>query len=462
VNLVVVGGGISGLVAAGRLRAALPQAKICVLERAHELGGLLAGQHYPEHGLCFDKGTHIFQEQGVPELDQFFMDAVDPAELLTYPQEVGDVSGIVFNGRLQSHTHFPDLRSGSAFRGLSNSIRRHAKLVEPMSEIDRAAPLAVEAAKLFGKDYANQVLLPRLALTYCRPADELAAFSMVLPGLTRVVIDDHDDWLRNIQEAGYRAIVGIPDQHRLPAELRHGRRSYYVRHHGSRGLVDAVAKRLQAQGVAFYTGANITKLEPHSSTIEWIDAGGAAQRIKYDGLVLTTGAIGAAALLGISLLERGFDAPISHHLLHFRLAQTNNSSLCYLYSLDPDYDWYRITNYRAFSGDPNDCRLTVEVLGRPLPDEEHAQSILAGLARIGFLTSKHAELIDALTLPSGFPTPTTRSLQAMSRLGKEVRAQIPSNILLGGIGAQPSQFFQNEVVYDIYSRVEGFVEALNG
>jgi oxygen-dependent protoporphyrinogen oxidase len=214
--------------------------------------------------------------------------------------------------------------------------------------------------------------------------------------------------------------------------------------------------------VAFYTGANITKLEPHSSTIEWIDAGGAAQRIKYDGLVLTTGAIGAAALLGISLLERGFDAPISHHLLHFRLAQTNNSSLCYLYSLDPDYDWYRITNYRAFSGDPNDCRLTVEVLGRPLPDEEHAQSILAGLARIGFLTSKHAELIDALTLPSGFPTPTTRSLQAMSRLGKEVRAQIPSNILLGGIGAQPSQFFQNEVVYDIYSRVEGFVEALNG
>lgn len=461
-NLVVVGGGISGLVAAGRLRAALPLADICVLERAPELGGLLAGQRYPEHGLCFDKGTHIFQEQGIPELDQFFMDAVEPAELLTYPQDIGDVSGIVFNGRLQSHTHFPDLRSGPALEGLAAAVRRHTHSVDATRAIDRTAPLAIEAVRRFGEDYAHQVLLPRLALTYGRPAEELAAFSMVLPGLTRVVIDDHDDWLRHKAHEGYRAIVGIPDQHRLPAELQHGRRSYYTRRLGSRGIVNAVAKRLHAQGVALHTGANITALEPQSSTIAWTDAHGVAQRMGYTGLVLTTGAIGAAALLGLPLAGRGFDAPMSHHLLHFRLAQTNNSRLCYFYALDPECGWYRTTNYRAFSGDPHDRRLTVEVLGRPLPDAAGAQAILADLARVGFLSSPDGELVDALTLPSGFPTPTTRSLQAMSALGDEVRSRLPHNVLLGGIGARPGLFFQNEVVLDMHEGVGRFAERLAG
>jgi oxygen-dependent protoporphyrinogen oxidase len=448
------------LVAAGRLRAALPQAKICVLERAHELGGLLAGQHYPEHGLCFDKGTHIFQEQGVPELDQFFMDAVDPAELLTYPQEVGDASGIVFNGRLQSHTHFPDLRSEPALEGLAAAVRQHAETVDPVCAIDRTAPLVIEAVRRFGKDYAHQVLLPRMALTYGRPAEELAAFSMVLPGLTRVVIDDLDDWLRNIQEAGYRAIVGIPDQHRLPAELRHGRRSYYVRHHGSRGIVDAVAKRLQAQGVALHTGASITALNLLASTLDWTDAQGTPHHMTYSGVVLSTGAIGAATLLKLPLVGRGFDAPMSHHLLHFQLAHPNRSRLCYFYALDPECGWYRTTNYRAFSGDPHDRRITVEVLSRPLPDAAGAQAILADLHRVGFLASPNGKLIDALTLPSGFPTPTTRSLQALSTLGDDVRAVLPHNIMLGGIGARPGLFFQNEVVLDMHQAAGRFAEHL--
>lgn len=459
-NLVVVGGGISGLVAAGRLREALPQADICLLERAPELGGLLAGQRYPEHGLTFDKGTHIFQELGVPELDRFFMDAVDPADLLTYPQDVGDVSGIVFQGQLQNHTHFPDLRPQPAWARVVAAVRQHTRKVDPAHPIDRTASLVAEATRRFGEDYARDVLLPRLAHTYGRPEQELAAFSMVLPGLTRVVIDDHDDWLRNNKEAGYRAIVGIPDQHRLPAELRHGRRSYYARRHGSRGIVDAVAKRLRAQGVALHTGASITALNPLASTLDWTDAQGTPHHMAYSGVVLSTGAIGSAALLKLPMAGRDFDAPMSHHLLHFQLARPNESRLCYFYALDPECGWYRTTNYSAFSGDPHDRRITVEVLGRPLPDAAGAQAVLADLHRVGFLASPDGELIDALTLPNGFPTPTTRSLQALSTLGDDVRAVLPHNIMLGGIGARPGLFFQNEVVLDMHQAAGRFAEHL--
>jgi hypothetical protein len=458
VNLVVVGGGISGLVAAGRLREALPQADICLLERAPELGGLLAGQRYPEHDLVFDKGTHIFQELGIPELDHFLMDAVDATDLLTYPQNVGDVSGIVFQGKLQCNTHFPDLRLHPAWANVVDAVRLHTLEVDPEHLIDRTASLLVEATRRFGDDYARDVLLPRLAHMYGRPEQELAAFSMVLPGLTRVVIDDYDDWLRNNWEPGYRAIAGIPDQYRLPSELRHDRRSYYSRHHGSRGIVDAVANRLLSQGVALHTCASISSLNPLESTLDWTDAQGTPHHTTYSGMVLSTGAIGSAALLKLPLSGRGFEAPMSHHLLHFKLSRPNESQLCYFYALDPECTWYRTTNYRAFSGDPHDRRITVEVLGRPLPNAADAQAILADLHRVGFLSSPDGEVIDAFTLPSGFPTPTTCNLQALSKLSDDVRAILPCNIMLGGIGARPGLFFQNEVVLDMYHAVGRFAE----
>ncbi len=460
-NLVVVGGGISGLVAAGRLRKAMPQADICLLERSSELGGLLSGHLYPEHNLAFDKGTHIFQELGLPELDSFLMDAVDATDLLIYPQDVGDVSGIVFQGKLQSNTHFPDLRSHPSSANLVDALRQHTRLVDPSRPIDRNASLFVEATSRFGDEYAREVLLPLLAHTYGRPKEELAAFSMVLPGMTRAVIDDYDDWLINTQVAGYREIIGNPDQHRLPSKLRHGRRSYYSRQHGSRGIIDAVSRRLKSQGVALHTGANITALNLQKSTIDWTDCQGMPHQISYSGMVLSTGAIGSANLLKLSLAGRGFEAPMSHHLLHYQLSCPNESPLCYFYSLDPKYAWYRITNYRAFSGDPHDRRLTVEVLGRPLPDAADAQAILADLHRLGFLCSPDGEVIEALTLPSGFPIPTTRNLQALSKLGDDLRSLLPSNILLGGIGAKSGLFFQNEVVLDMYQAVGRFTEQLS-
>jgi hypothetical protein len=93
-----------------------------------------------------------------------------------------------------------------------------------------------------------------------------------------------------------------------------------------------------------------------------------------------------------------------------------------------------------------------------LPNAADAQAILADLHRVGFLSSPDGEVIDAFTLPSGFPTPTTCNLQALSKLSDDVRAILPCNIMLGGIGARPGLFFQNEVVLDMYHAVGRFAE----
>ena len=129
------------------------------------------------------------------------------------------------------------------------------------------------------------------------------------------------------------------------------------------------------------------------------------------------------------------------------------SDLCYLYGFDRGCDWYRLTNYRAITRDPNDRRLTIKVLGRLEIDQRLLPThILKRLCHFGFLDSDAIQFSDVLKLSSGFPSPTTQNMDALAALGKYLEADLPEGILLGGIGLSNGLFFQNEVVKHLYDR----------
>ncbi len=66
-NIVIVGGGMSGLVAA-RILADDPNNKITLIEKSNEFGGLYTSTQ-SESGYIFDHGSHTVLDTGVPELD---------------------------------------------------------------------------------------------------------------------------------------------------------------------------------------------------------------------------------------------------------------------------------------------------------------------------------------------------------------------------------------------------------
>lgn len=452
-NYIVVGGGVSGLMAAHRLRSADADARITLIERSANLGGLLAGTEYPDQRLYFDQGTHIFQETGDATIDAILCGAVAPENLLMFPAGEGDLAGIVFEGRLQENSHFPDLRGGIVTQSIVDAIRKHMEEDGPVPDIDRTAALLTVAAARFGKVYAESLLAPMLAKLYSLPAERLSAFAMMLPGLTRVIIDDFDAWMTNAEHLRYRAIAGIPDQRRLPPHMRHGRRSFYSRWRGSRAFVDGLENALRTTGVEFATGTAITSIDLRRCALLCTRADGVQESFQADGMVLSTGAIGAANLLGVDIKPFGFEPPMPHWIVNLLMERPSRSDLCYVYGLDDGCDWYRLTNYRAFCGNADDRRLTIEVVGHRSIDPATLPAKLAAQLRdAGILDSDTATFADAHQLPAGFPSPTFQNLQAMTRLGEHISSMLPSNIVLGGIGSRPGLFFQNEVVADIYKR----------
>lgn len=451
---VVIGGGLAGLVAARALRAARPNAGITLVERNDSLGGLLGGVQYEAGGHYFDLGTHIFRETGDATLDEFLLGAVRREDLLHYPVGAGDLAGSVFAGRLQSNSHFPDVRDGAVEPRVVEALREHIAHGGPVRALDRMDSLEKAATSRFGGAFAEAVVGPALSKAFGRPAADLAGFALLLPGWTRVVLDDQEVWETAIADERYRALVAVPEQRELPQRLHHGRRSFYSRRHGSRDFIDGLAANLRGEGVDILCGTTILSLDPVRRSIAFIDPEGRERALTADLIIIATGVIGAAHLLGVDLRARGFDAPMPHWVVNVVLENPCLSDLCYLYGMDVDCDWYRVTNYRALTGDPNDRRVTIEVVAQPevAPTTGPAR-LVRQLREVGLLTSEGIEFSDARRLSTGFPSPSVRNMQALASLSSEITAGLPPGVMLGGIGATAGLFFQNEVVADLYRRV---------
>lgn len=450
-NVVVIGGGIAGLMAAIGAQKANPGAKITLLERSSQWGGLLAGKSYDEERLYFDVGTHIFQETGDSEYDAILLDSVPEKELLHFPIGLGDVSGAVFDGRLQTNTSAPDIRRRKDKEQLIADLRQHVAGLEQAPPLKRERPLLEAASLRFGKLYAETVIGPVLSHAFGLPMDKLAAFSLELAGVSRVVIDEHQDWLRSARNESYRSIAAIPDQRNLPEEFRHSRRSFYSKTHGSKAFIDGLVQRL-ANGNDLLLSAQVEKVNLPENEIHY-QISGAKHVIHYDRLILAAGAIGAAHLLGIDLADFSFDRPMPHRLMHLRLVRECPSDLCYLYGLDRSCKWYRVTNYKAFSGREEDRRLTIELVGQRKSDEEPTPSaVTSHLAEIGLLDSADFTFCDTERLPAGFPSPTRDNVASLINLNNRVTERLPGNATLCGIGSGKGLFFQNEVGPDAFRK----------
>lgn len=450
---VVLGGGIAGLLSAKTLKYKYPDAEIVVIERSRECGGLLAGQRSSCGQYYFDLGTHIFRETGDGEIDSFIQQSIPSGDLLMFDPGYGDLAGSIFNGVLQKNSHFIDIRGLDDVISLRRSLINRAMLGRA-PEIDRMAPAVDQAALRFGEKFSQQVLMPLLEAMYQRPRSDLASFAFLLPGLTRAVALDEGDWRVAALDEGIRDIIAVPDQRQLPVSMRSPLRSFYARNGGSSAVVKGICERLTQEGVDFLLGATVDRIDLKGSSIHFTNASGGASQITFDGLVMAVGAVPSARALGVELSQFDFDHPMSHRLVHLVVDEVEDSDLCYFYGLDPSVDFYRVTNYRAISGDQSDRRLTVEVLGeREDSDEMLFRNIESQLRSFNWINGK-VIFACGTRLPTGFPAPTVRNLKAISELSDHLADILPQNIILGGIGARRGVFFQNEVIIQTVRAVE--------
>lgn len=455
----IVGGGLAGLVAAYYGKRLYPQLKVTLLERNTTCGGLLTGTEYPDEGLYFDHGTHLFRECGVADVDHLFCSLIPAEDLLCFEPGTGGHNGAIFAGRLQSNTHYPDVRGLAEHVVLRDAVVAHTRALPAPAHIERSSPLLAHGAARFGQAYTELVLAPILSQLYQCSSDRLAGFAMCLPGITRLVGHDYEEWYSLIEDERLREVLGVPDQRLMPVRFENGLRRYYSRNQGTRSFVEGFVSLLEALGVTVVTGAQLEGYVPISGEASWRTAEGHIYRDHYDGVVLANGLVGAAAQLGLPIRDFGLEMPVPLRILDVLLDQPVSSDLSYFYSFDEGSGFYRLTNYRAFSGDPADRRISIEILNASCSGE--IDYIMAKLRAVGFLAGQRAVFTRYQPSHAPFSLPTHCNALALQALRKRVGEVLPARALAVGGGMSDGLFFQNEIVLDTKARMEHWLASLH-
>lgn len=447
-SYIIVGAGIGGLMAAYRIIDEQPNAKITIIERSIHPGGLLSGIDYP-NGLYFDIGTHIFQETGDSNIDSRIQQSINNEELIIFEDGRGDVSGAYFNGRLQNNTHFPDLRYHKDYELLLSALGGHLSGQLNIQGIDPLEPLIKVSTARFGQLVTEKIINQIQSTIFKTPAENLAGFCLLLTGMSRFIVSDDQEWMSAYTSEPFRSIYGFPEQLQLPKQFRHNRKSFYSKKRGSRNFIDGLVSVLEQKGVKFVFGAEIEKFDSTELSFTVI-TNHIKSEIFANRVIFSNGVIGAAKVCGINLSSVSLDKPLSHTIINIEMADVIDSPLCYFYGMEKDVDFYRVTNYRAFSGIADDKRISIEILGKTDKEVDIAD-YLDQLYKIGFLSSKIINFSDVIHLPSGFPSPTVKNMNGLHDIANLLRNHLPESVIVSGVGSKAGLFFQNDVVKDTYN-----------
>jgi len=443
--IIVLGSGLSGLMAAVVLKQKFPRQDVINIEKAPQSGGLLIGHRVL--GDRFDIGTHILQETGRDDIDTVLRACIKPENLIVLDSAVGDVSATVVGGGICDRFGYPDVLSED--EGLAKQILTEMEMLpkaEPSFSTKfklRHTDFRVISRNWFGETATTSVTEPLVRRLFGEH-NSLSGFALELCNATRLGLVDVNKWEVKAPDDTFRARVAYPDQRNLPIEYRHNRKSLYSFRGGSSDFVRGLMDLGFSLGIKYLTNTNVNSIDTARNELS-ISANGETTSISYAYLVSSIGPIFTRALIsGVKPVESD---RVVYRLIHIVLDRPTNSDVCYAYFHDFQSPFFRITNYGAFSGREHDERLTIEVLGH----DDISDSRLLDLTTkflLEFEWTKNCSVVKSQVVRGmgGFPIPTLSQFDQYYAASQDLESIKTRSVVFGGVGSEGVHFFQNEVL----------------
>jgi protoporphyrinogen oxidase len=455
--VVVVGGGIAGLLAALLTRSVYPHNRLCLVEQAAEVGGLLGKVDGGKFGV-FDLGMHTMTQTGLEPLDQLFWSLLPEEEWCVFEGVRRDISGTFFRGRLQRHAHYPDLRSLPE----SDYAACLVDLFAHLQRADRSPQAGPDMASFgqarFGPEITRRLIEPLMLRTYGRPAAEIDTLAAALLRLDRVVMFDEPLFQELMASPTLRACVAYPEQRHLDLAYSSGKGSYYPRRFGIHRVIDALLERCQRAGVEVLTSTAVRRVICQGGRVSELELSGRAQPLPVRELLWSAGVVPLAHQLGVFPRQLPSHPPLTTAVVNFLFDHpTEMDDLYYFYCLDEGYRTHRVTNFTAYCpGAPRagGWPICVELLllpGQDLSPQTLQQQALDELRAFGVLPEKARTLFaHARVLERGFPLPSVANMELLEASRQAIAALQLANLRLFGVLSKPGLFFQTDVVRDVY------------
>jgi protoporphyrinogen oxidase len=433
-NVVIVGAGMSGILAAFLVKKQHPLTNVLVIERSGQAGGHFRGIDLPGFGYC-DRAMRLLYETGISELDAILHGILPENEWHVLPDNVKDIVGIYWRGELQTHSAYLDLRRlpQSVYCQCEREILQCAgngKLVSP------AANAAQYLTGRFGPTTAS-FLASVLQKFYGVSASALHESATCQPAMNRVILYDKDQMRFVLHDEKLRAVIAWPDQLTFPLKRQAPQSGLYPRRFGMTRVIDAAVTKLMQMGVHFLFNRRVASLEISGDNVSAVNLD--------DGTVIHAPALlinanGLHASLGM-LHDPGSSPsaeppPPRCWMVFLRtLEPPNMGRLYHLWCFDETLQTFRVTNYANYCPDARTVEgypLCVELWSDdPRPSQAVARAI-EELRRMNVIGQKYITAHAAVQGPNLHALCTLDYIERLRAVREEVQQRSPSNMLTVG------------------------------
>ena len=457
----VVGGGLTGLMAALTLKKLNPSDGVVIVEREPEVGGLLRSFNYGRYGY-FDYGMHNFLESGDTELDEMLRSLLPSDEWNVLDGNRRDLAGLYWNKKIQYNSPYPDVRNCSVtYQKELREYLAKETLTAPLSHYQNAGDF-VKAR--FGVRALEQIFEPILNRTFGNASSDLDEMACKLIPLDRVGLFDLVEMEKVLANPRLRERVAYAEQRQLPLEFSSGRTAFYPKEFGVFRVIDSLVEKLESQGVQILVNSKVESIcdsDGKISSVEIRQRDQASVITVSQNVHWTAGLLGLAPLLWPGNSAKPPDQPYNLELVNILVKNPSRmQDLYYIYCADREFRTFRVTNYFGYCPKAKNefgYPLGVEMLFPPnlkLSSEEIQNIALKEVLQMGLIDK--IEDISFSKLESfkyAFPLPTIGNTKFFDDLRQKIKSKGISNLVCSGVLAEKSLFFQSAVLRDMYLKV---------
>ena len=431
-NIVIVGAGMTGLLAGLLAKKRQPDANVTIVEQSSHAGGEYRGLEIEGFGYC-DRAMRVIYETGYPEFDQLLHDLLPEDQWHILPDNRKDIVGLYWRGALQTGCQYIDLRRlpESVQRDCEQEILQHAGNGKCSANPDAQEFLTAR----FGSTTAAY-LGEALKKLYRAPSDKLHASSTHHPAMNRVILYDKERMQPVLESESMRAVIAWPEQASFPLKRQPAQSGLYPRRFGMTGVIDAAVERLKQQGVRLLFNQRVTSLEINARAISAVrlDNG---ECIENPSLLLgANGLPGSLRLLSNAAPQSPLPPPPRNWMVFLRCIEPPKmGDLYHFFCYDEAYSSFRVTNYSRYCpGAHNDSGypLCIELWSDDQTAEQASDRALNELRSMGVLNGGRITAQAAVASPNFHALCTLEHVQRLSSMREEIAERSPSNMITAG------------------------------
>ena len=467
-KVVIAGAGLTGMMSALKLTESMPGSDIVMFDKSPATGGMYNSIDCGD-GKIFDHGMHVIYESCNPDVDELYFKVMPPTDWHIYENNEKDIAGVFFRGKLQTFSHYVDLRSFSEKEKERFVGGLFINLEKPL--IDKPSTAIDFLKNQFGHEIVEHVHKPLLKSLYSIEPETLDIFAIKATSLERVVLFHSATMLDLMKADAIRARIAFPDQQNLPPYRRNSQRALYPKQFGMRHFIQRLQEQLVSSGVQIFTNTSMSDIVVGTSGIEEVSllsSDGNQQKVPVNKLIWTVGwpALATALKINISDLKFQKGPKIVYANLIFN-KPPKMGDLYYFYCYDTGFSSFRVTNYSNYcpaAADGGSYPMCVELwpsrvglAAENLSADECTRIALEELKKFGVIDKTHGVIYsENKNMASEFPLPTVENRRGLQEIRRRVKENNISNFVVAGIMAEDGLFFIPDILNDAFEKLKTF------